>query len=101
MVRQIVVALLTLSIAVPGLADSIRSVKSPFEFSSLSHSQQLAKRWEDLSDREKQRVREAKEKYDRLPPERKENLRKKWEQMPKQEKEKYRLDNGRGDRKSR
>lgn len=57
-----------------------------------SGSYQLAKKWEDLSDKDKKRVREAKERYDKLPNKRKTKLREKWENMPPEEKKKYRLD---------
>ncbi|MFA5632238.1 MAG: DUF3106 domain-containing protein [Porticoccaceae bacterium] len=100
--RQIATALLALCIAIPALADSARTGRSPFHLPVIDReSHLLSKRWEDLSDREKQRVREAKEKYERLPAERQENLRRKWEKMPEQEKDKYRLDNGKRERKSR
>jgi len=52
----------------------------------------LAKRWEDLTPEEKERVKEAKERYKNLPDDKKERLRKKWENMPKDEKEKYKLE---------
>jgi hypothetical protein len=57
----------------------------------------LAKKWEELSDQEKQRVRQAKERYQQLPQDRQEQLRRKWEKMPEQEKEKYRLERKRRD----
>jgi len=71
------------------------SPRTPSAFSpeaDAGHPQLLAKKWKDLSDQEKKRIREAKEKYDRLPADRQENLRRKWEDMPKKEKEKYQLE---------
>lgn len=52
----------------------------------------LTKKWDDLSEEEKKRVREARDRYKQLPPEKKEQLRKKWEKVPPEEKKKYKLD---------
>jgi len=52
----------------------------------------LAKKWDELSDQEKKRVKQAQDRYQKLPPDKKEKLREKWEKMPKKEKEKYRLE---------
>lgn len=51
-----------------------------------------AKKWDELSDQEKKRVKEAQDRYQKLPQDKKEKLRKKWEKMPEREKEKYRLE---------
>ncbi len=52
----------------------------------------LVKKWDDLSPEEKKRVKEARERYQKLPDDRQEKLRRKWEEMPKQEREKYKID---------
>lgn len=52
----------------------------------------LAKKWDELSDDERKRIKDAKERYQKLPPEKKEQLRNKWENMSPKEKEKYRLE---------
>lgn len=54
--------------------------------------QLLTKKWEELSQDEKKRVREAKERYKSLPEDRQERLREKWENMPKNERDKYKLE---------
>lgn len=56
------------------------------------HVQLLTKKWDDLSQDEKKRVREAKERYRNLPEDRQERLREKWEKMPKKERDKYKLE---------
>ncbi len=54
--------------------------------------QLLTKKWEELSQDDKKRVREAKERYRSLPEDRQERLREKWENMPKNERDKYKLE---------
>jgi Protein of unknown function (DUF3106) len=51
-----------------------------------------AKKWDELSDKEKRKVKEAKEKYRKLPKEDRQKLREKWEKMPQKEREKYKLE---------
>ena len=59
-----------------------------------SHQQGLllAKKWDELSREEKKKVKEARDKYKKLPREKKDKLRKKWEDMPREEREKYKLE---------
>lgn len=56
------------------------------------------KKWEELSEEEKKRIHDARDKYRRLPPEKQEELRRKWEDLPDRKKERYRLERERKER---
>ncbi len=56
------------------------------------------KKWEELSDEEKRRIREVREQYRKLPPEKQEELRRKWQDLPDRKKERYRLERERKER---
>lgn len=66
-------------------------VSHPFAASHAPHFL-LVKKWDDLSERDKRRIREAQDRYERMPRDKRENLREKWERMPAREKEKYRIE---------
>lgn len=53
---------------------------------------QRKQRYESLPPQEKERIRQARERYEKMPPERKEQIRERWEKMPPSEKERYRLE---------
>ncbi len=50
------------------------------------------KRWDELSREEKERIRDARERYRKLPRDKQEKLRRQWEDLPDREKRKYRLE---------
>ena len=52
----------------------------------------LAKKWDELSPEEKKRVKEARDRYRKLPNDKKKRLRDRWEKMPKKERDKYKLE---------
>jgi len=52
----------------------------------------LAKKWEELSPTEKRRVKDAQDKYRKLPNKKQKKLRDEWDKMPKRERDKYKLE---------
>ena len=94
--RLLVVTLLLSTLSLWASAGTAQPSHNPWGASVLRQDRtqaiQLAKKWDDLSEKEKKRVREAKERYERLPDKKREKLREKWERMPPKEKEKYRLE---------
>lgn len=76
----------TPSIAADGIGNLYR--ESPM----AGHPALLAKRWDELSEQDKRRINEARDRYERMPRDKKQNLREKWERMPAREKEKYRIE---------
>ena len=74
------------------LADKSHANTTDTPWASPHPGQLLAKRWEDLSAREKKQVREAQKRYEKMPEDRKQQLRKKWENMPNKERSKYKLE---------
>ena len=98
MTRKICLFLLTVVVSAPALADKGPGSRQagnggfdPWHQRSV-YGFELAKKWDELSPEEKRRVREAKERYRKLPEDKQEKLREKWEKMPKDEREKYKLE---------
>lgn len=75
----------------PGLRDSSTAPFTGWQLAS-------GKKWEELSEEEKRRIRDARERYRRLPPEKQEELRRKWKELPDRKKERYRLERERKER---
>lgn len=94
MVTLLLRPLLCLLLLIPSQALAARQQIPPHYNDHWNTDSQLlvAKKWDDLSDREKKRVKEAQDRYQKLPQDKKEKLRQKWEKMPEREKEKYRLE---------
>ncbi|MCK9469108.1 MAG: DUF3106 domain-containing protein [Porticoccaceae bacterium] len=85
--------------------EAYRVDRGPSSSDAPSH-----KRWEQMSDREREdlrrrkahydslppseqrRLRAAREEFERMPPDRRREMRERWERMPPEEKERYRLE---------
>lgn len=89
MSHKLLLALILVTFSLPAL--SSREAMG-YGSTSVTESWFMAKKWDELSDNEKKRIKDAKEKYRKLPSDEQKKLRKKWEKMSPKEREKYKLE---------
>lgn len=88
---RLLIAIVFVALSFPAFSYS-PTYNSGYDPVSVAEPLLLSKKWDELSDKEKKRIKDAKEKYRKLPADEQQKLRKKWEKMSPKEREKYKLE---------